>query len=96
MSIPKRRCGICRAVEILLGAAEDQAGRVRDYIAPDHLRVAIEPEENDDAEILISEGWLGGGDRKIFAAHFRIARSANSPSAISCWSKQSARSFPRG
>ena len=49
-----------RSVDILLGAAEDQTAHVRDYIAKDHLRIAIEPEENDDAEIKISESWLGG------------------------------------
>ncbi len=34
-----------QAVDVLLGAAEDQGGIVRDYIAKDHLQVAIEPEE---------------------------------------------------
>ena len=46
------------AVNLLLGAAEDQSGKIRDYIEADHLRVAIEPEQNDDAEIQISEGWI--------------------------------------
>jgi transcription-repair coupling factor (superfamily II helicase) len=32
-----------RQVELLLGAADDQSGRVRDYLAPDHLRIDIEP-----------------------------------------------------
>ncbi len=50
-----------RSVDILLGAAEDQSGRVRDYVAKDHWRIAIEPEENDDAEIKISEGWIEHG-----------------------------------
>lgn len=48
-------------VELLLGAAEDQAGKVRDYIAPDHLRIAIEPAKDEDAEILISESWMEAG-----------------------------------
>ncbi|HMJ06021.1 MAG TPA: DEAD/DEAH box helicase, partial [Chthoniobacterales bacterium] len=46
------------AVDLLLGATEDQGGVVRDYIAKDHLRVAIEPEADDDAQIIIGEGWL--------------------------------------
>src|SRR3989440_571282 len=49
-----------QSVEILLTAAEEQTGTVRDYIAPDHLLIGIEPEENGDANILIGEGWLGG------------------------------------
>ena len=47
-----------QAVDLLLGAAEEQGGTVRDYIAKDHLRVAVEPDEGDEAQILISEGWL--------------------------------------
>jgi transcription-repair coupling factor (superfamily II helicase) len=49
-----------QTVEVLLGAAEDQTGTVRDYIAPDHLRIAVEPDEINDADILIGEGWIGG------------------------------------
>ena len=57
-----------RSVDILLGAAEDQNGRVRDYIAKDHWRIAIEPEENDDAEIRISEGWIETGPEDFSGA----------------------------
>src|SRR5205807_1757611 len=50
-----------RNVEILLQAAENQSASVRDYIAADHLRIEIEPEdERSNAQILIGEGWLGG------------------------------------
>ena len=47
-------------VELLLGAADNQGGKVRDYIGPDHLRVLIEDDddENEEAEIRISEGWI--------------------------------------
>jgi transcription-repair coupling factor (superfamily II helicase) len=45
-------------VELLLGAVDDQGGKVRDYIERDHLRMAIE-EEEEAAEILITEGSLG-------------------------------------
>ena len=68
------------AVEILLGAADNQGGRVRDYISSNHLRIAIEPEENDDAEIQISESWIpsppvrsaqdDNGDREDFSGAF--------------------------
>jgi transcription-repair coupling factor (superfamily II helicase) len=46
------------AVDLLLGATEDQGGVVRDYVAKDHLRIGIEPEPDDDAQIVIAEGWL--------------------------------------
>ncbi|MEY2520513.1 MAG: hypothetical protein QOF24_2272 [Verrucomicrobiota bacterium] len=59
-----------QTIEILLGAAEDQTGTVQDYIAPRHLRIAIEPEKNDDAEILIGEGWLGGDEPEDFRGAF--------------------------
>jgi len=58
-------------VEILLGAVEDQAGTVRDYIAPDHVRVEIEPDETGDADILIGEGWLGGDEPEDFRGAFQ-------------------------
>ena len=50
-------------VDVLLGAAEDHKGSVRDYIAKNHLRVVVEPDETDnpDAHFLISEGWLQPG-----------------------------------
>jgi transcription-repair coupling factor (superfamily II helicase) len=57
-------------IEILLGAAEEQNGTVRDYIAPDHLRIEIEPEETSDADVLIGEGWLGGDQAEDFAGAF--------------------------
>jgi transcription-repair coupling factor (superfamily II helicase) len=33
------------SVDVLLGAAEDQSGKVRDYLATDHLQIDIEPDE---------------------------------------------------
>ncbi|MCA1658089.1 MAG: transcription-repair coupling factor, partial [Verrucomicrobiaceae bacterium] len=59
-----------QTIEILLGAAEDQTGTVRDYLAPAHLRIAIEPDENEEAEILIGEGWLGGDEVEDFQGAF--------------------------
>jgi transcription-repair coupling factor (superfamily II helicase) len=59
-----------QSVEILLGAAEDQSGTVRNYIAPDHVRIAIESDEDEDADILISEGWLGGDAPEDFRGAF--------------------------
>lgn len=57
-------------IEILLGAAEDQTGTVRDYIAADHLRIETEPEETSDADILVAEGWLEGDKPEDFRGAF--------------------------
>jgi transcription-repair coupling factor (superfamily II helicase) len=57
-----------KSVEILLGAAEDQSGKVRDYIAPDHLKIDIEPEENSEGQIQISEGWIETGPEDFAGA----------------------------
>src|SRR5213079_2121530 len=50
-----------RFADILLGAADDQGATVRDYIARDHLKIAIEPEERFSADIQISAGWTEWG-----------------------------------
>ena len=46
-------------VELLLGAADDQSGQVRDYIRQGHLTVVIEGEEGD---VRITEAWAGNQD----------------------------------
>ena len=60
--------------EILLSAAEDSSGKVRDYIQPDHLVVELEPEVEGGAppaQIQIGEGWLGcDGEAEDFAGAF--------------------------
>ncbi|MGI9088745.1 MAG: transcription-repair coupling factor [Chthoniobacterales bacterium] len=61
------------AVEVLLGAAEDQGGMVRDYLAKDHLRVAIEADVDAEEEILISAGWLEEGAAEDFSGAFADA-----------------------
>jgi len=58
-------------VDVLLAAADEQTGQVRDYITREHLRIAIEPEANDDAEIRISESWLGGEAAEDFGGAFQ-------------------------
>jgi transcription-repair coupling factor (superfamily II helicase) len=40
---------------------EDQSGKIRDYIGTDHLKIDIAPEENSEAQIQISEGWIDEG-----------------------------------
>jgi transcription-repair coupling factor (superfamily II helicase) len=50
-----------RKIDILLGAADDKSGVVRDYIGKDDLTIDIEPEEKSDARIQISEGWIEDG-----------------------------------
>jgi transcription-repair coupling factor (superfamily II helicase) len=52
------------SVEILLSAAakqEDQSGFIRDYIDNHDLKIDIEPGENSDAQIQISESWIESG-----------------------------------
>jgi transcription-repair coupling factor (superfamily II helicase) len=82
-------------IDILLGAAADQTGFVRDYLSPDHLRIDIEsasspvgrirpvadrtdssggePEENSDAQIQISEGWIEKGPEDFSGAFVAAA-----------------------
>ena len=50
-----------RKIDILLGAADDKTGLVRDYIGKDDLTIEIEPEEKSDAPIQISESWIEDG-----------------------------------
>jgi transcription-repair coupling factor (superfamily II helicase) len=49
------------AIDVLLGAADDQAGLVRDYIGDQDLKIDIEPEESSQAQVQISEGWIENG-----------------------------------
>ena len=61
-----------QAIDLLLGAGEDQGGTVRDYLGKDHLRVVLQPEEKEDARVQISEGWLGGAEaEEDFAGAFQ-------------------------
>ena len=50
-----------RKIDILLGAADDKSGSVRDYIGDSDLTIEIEPEEDSEARIQISEGWIEEG-----------------------------------
>ena len=57
-----------RSIEVLLGAAEEQSGRVRDYIGKDHLKVALGTEPDADAQIQISEAWIESGPEDFSGA----------------------------
>src|ERR1700736_4386096 len=57
-----------RKIDILLGAADDQSGFVRDYIGKDDLTIDIEPEEKSDAQIQISESWIERGPEDFSGA----------------------------
>ena len=46
-------------VELLLGAADDQSGKVLDYVRKEHLRVVIE-DADENADVFITEGWRAG------------------------------------
>ncbi len=48
-------------VELLLGAADDQNGQVRDYIGQGHLKVVIE-DGDEEADVRIAEGWVESQD----------------------------------
>jgi transcription-repair coupling factor (superfamily II helicase) len=65
------------SVDILLGAAvgsdrlsliDEQSGLVRDYVAPNHLKIDVEPEEISNAQIQISEGWIETGQEDFSGA----------------------------
>lgn len=58
------------SIDILLGATEDQTGKIRDYIGENHLKIDIALEENSDAQIQISEGWIDGGARAVAPEDF--------------------------
>jgi transcription-repair coupling factor (superfamily II helicase) len=55
-------------VDLLLGAADDQTGSVRDYIDRGHLQIEIDSEEDSQAQIQISEGWIESGPENFDGA----------------------------
>ena len=57
-----------RKIDVLLGAADDKSGVVRDYIGKDDLTIEIEPEERSDAQIQISESWIEDGPEDFSGA----------------------------
>src|SRR5437763_8708417 len=57
-----------RTIDILLGAANDQSGFIRDYIAKGDFVIEIEPEEISKAQIQISEGWIEEGPEDFSGA----------------------------
>jgi transcription-repair coupling factor (superfamily II helicase) len=50
-----------RSADILLETAGGHSGFVRDYVAPNHLKIEIEPEKTSNAQVQISEGWIETG-----------------------------------
>ena len=56
------------SVDILLGPIDDQSGTVRDYLAPDHLHIDIEPEKSSSTHIQISQGWIEFGPEDFSGA----------------------------
>ena len=56
------------SVDILLGAADDQSGALRDYVARGHIKIDIEHEETSDAHIQISEGSTENGTEDFSGA----------------------------
>jgi len=56
------------SLDILLGPIDDQSGTVRDYLAPDHLQIDIEPEKSSSTHIQISQGWIEFGPEDFSGA----------------------------
>jgi len=50
-----------KQTHLLLGAADEQDGFVRDYVRSDHIRIEIEPTDDSTAQIQISEAWIETG-----------------------------------
>ncbi|PYL53030.1 MAG: transcription-repair coupling factor, partial [Verrucomicrobia bacterium] len=57
-----------RKIDILLGAASDQTGLIRDYIGKEDLTLDVEPEETSDARVQISESWIEEGPEDFSGA----------------------------
>ena len=57
-----------RKIDILLGAASDQTGLIRDYIGKEDLTLEVEPEETSDARVQISESWIEEGPEDFSGA----------------------------
>jgi transcription-repair coupling factor (superfamily II helicase) len=57
-----------RKAEILLNPADEQSARIRDYIAADHIQIAIEGETDIKAQVCISEGWIEEGPEDFSGA----------------------------
>ena len=57
-----------RSADILLETADGQSGFVRGYVAPNHLKIEIEPEVKSNAHVQISEGWIETGPEDFSGA----------------------------
>jgi transcription-repair coupling factor (superfamily II helicase) len=57
-----------RSVDILFETADGQGGFVRDYVAPNHLKIEIEPQATSIAHVQISEGWIETGPEDFSGA----------------------------
>jgi transcription-repair coupling factor (superfamily II helicase) len=62
-------------VELLLGAADEQSGRVLDYVGKEHLRVVIE-DADENADVFITEGWLAGTSEQHSGEQIEVGRHA--------------------
>ena len=56
------------SADILIGAANDEGGAVRDYVGRDHLKIDIEAPDRSSANIQISEGWIEIGPEDFSGA----------------------------
>jgi transcription-repair coupling factor (superfamily II helicase) len=60
-------------VELLLGAADDQSGKVLDYVGKEHLRVVIE-DADENADVFITEGWLADTSKEHSGEPIEVGR----------------------
>jgi len=60
-------------VELLLGAADDQSGKVLDYVRKEHLRVVIE-DADENADVFITEGWLASTSEQHSGEQIEVGR----------------------
>jgi transcription-repair coupling factor (superfamily II helicase) len=57
-----------KMADVLLGATDDQSALVSDYVDNDHLKIDIEPEENSDGQIQVTESWIESGPEDFSSA----------------------------
>jgi transcription-repair coupling factor (superfamily II helicase) len=57
-----------RAAEILLNPSDEQSAHIRDYIASDHVQIAIEDDSDSQTAVGISEGWIEEGPEDFSGA----------------------------
>ena len=79
-------------IELLLGAADDQSGKVLDYVGKDHLRVVIE-DADENGDVFITEGWLARTSEQHSGEQIEVGRDAAQPARTSVSSRNDVEDF---